>query len=115
MNSKRLQRSLAELNITYCHVSDLAPTTEIRKMQYEDDMKQGEKKRSRNQLGDVFSLAYKSMIMQKFNFDNFIEKLTKIGANRIVLFCVEKKPEACHRSIVANVLSERFDFEIIHL
>jgi uncharacterized protein (DUF488 family) len=115
VNSKRLQRSLTELNITYWHVLDLAPTTEIRKMQYEDDMKQGEKKRSRNQLGDVFSLAYKSMIMQKFNFNIFVDKLAETGSNRMVLFCVEKKPEACHRSIVADELRKRYGFEIIHI
>ena len=115
VNSNRLQSRLADLNIKYGHVSDLAPTTEIREMQQEDDLKHGEKKRDRNQLGNIFSLAYKNKIMQKFDFDNFVEKLDEIGANRIVLFCVETKPEACHRSIVANELNKRYNFEIIHL
>jgi len=114
-NSNRLQSKLAELDIKYAHIFDLAPTTEIREMQYEDDLKQGEKKRSRNQLGGVFSLAYKNKIVQKFDFENFVEKLDEIGASRIGLFCVETKPEACHRSIVANELNKRFNFEIIHL
>jgi len=115
VNSNRLQSRLADLDIKYGHVLDLAPTTEIREMQQEDDLKHGEKKRDRNKLGNVFSLAYKNKIMQKFDFDNFVEKLDEIGANRIVLFCVETKPEACHRSIVANELSRRYNFEIIHL
>ena len=115
VNSNRLQTKLAELDIKYRHVLDLAPTTEIREMQYEVDLKQGNKKRDRNQLGDVFFIAYKNMVMQKFNFDNFVEKLDEIGASRIVLFCVETKPEACHRSIVAFELNKRFNFEITHL
>jgi uncharacterized protein (DUF488 family) len=115
VNSNRLQSKLAELDIKYGHVLDLAPTTEIREMQHEEDLKYGEKKRDRNQLGNIFSLAYKNKIMREFNFDNFVEKLDEIGANRIVLFCVETKPEACHRSIVANELSKRYNFEIIHL
>ena len=115
VNSNRLQSKLAELDIKYGHVLDLAPTAEIRELQHEDDLKHGEKKRDRNQLGNVFSLAYKNKIMQKFDFDNFIEKLDKTGANRIVLFCVETKPEACHRSIVAKELSKRYNFEIINL
>ena len=115
VNSNRLQSRLAELDIKYGHILELAPTTEIREMQQEDDLKQGEKKRNRNQLGNVFSLAYKNKIIQKFDFDNFIEKLDEIGANRVVLFCVETKQEACHRSIVANELSKRYNFDIIHL
>ena len=115
VNSNRLQSKLAELGIKYEHVLDLAPTTEIRELQYQDDLKQGEKKRDRTQLGNVFSLAYRNKIMQKFNFDNFVEKLDEMGANRMVLFCVEAKPEACHRSIVADELNERYSFEVIHL
>ena len=115
VNSNRLQSTLAKLDIKYRHILELAPKTEIREMQHEDDMKHGEKKRDRNQLGNIFSLAYKNKIIQKFDFDNFIDKLDEIGANRIVLFCVETKPEACHRSIVANELSNRYSFEIINL
>ena len=115
VNSNRLQSKLAELDIKYGHVLGLAPTTEIREMQHEDDLKHGEKKKDRNQLGNVFSLAFKNKIVQKFDFDTFVEKLDEIGANRIVLFCVETKPEACHRSIVANELRKRYNFEIIHL
>ena len=115
VNSNRLQNRLADLDIKYGHVLDLAPTTEIREMQQEDDLKHGEKKRDRNQLGNVFSLAYKNKIIQNFDFENFVGKLDEIGANRIVLFCVETKPEACHRSIVANELSKRYNFEIVHL
>lgn len=114
VNSNRLQEKLNELDIKYCHVIDLAPTKEIRELQKEADAQQGELKRDRNKLGKVFTIAYKDRILSNFDFENFIEKLDEVGANRVVLFCVEEKPEACHRSIVTNKL-ENLGYKITHL
>src|SRR5690554_6618157 len=102
VNSNRLQEKLNELDITYGHIIDLAPTSEIRKLQKEADVQQGELKRDRNKLGKIFTIAYKDRILSNFDFDTFIDKLDEVGANRVVLFCVEEKPEACHRSIVTR-------------
>jgi uncharacterized protein (DUF488 family) len=114
VNSNRLQTKLNELDIKYGHIIDLAPTTKIRELQKEADAQLGEIKRDRNKLGKVFTTAYKDEILSKFNFDSFIEKLDEIGANRVVLFCVEEKPKACHRSIVTDKL-EKLGFKITHL
>jgi uncharacterized protein (DUF488 family) len=114
VNSNRLQQKLNELDIKYGHVIELAPTSEIREFQKEADNQLGELKRDRNKLGKVFTIAYKDKILSKFDFDSFIEKLDEVGANRVVLFCVEERPEACHRSIVANNL-EKLGFKITHL
>lgn len=115
VNSNCLQQKLSELEIKYEHVLELAPTQEIRDLQKEADARKGELKRERQQLGRVFVIEYKNKILTKFNFESFIEKLDQVGANRVVLFCVEEHPEACHRSIVANRLSEQYNFKIIHL
>jgi len=114
VNSNRLQEKLNELDIKYIHIIDLAPTTEIRKLQKEADAQQGELKRNRNKLGKVFTIAYKDRILSNFDFDNFIDKLEEVGANRVVFFCVEEKPEACHRSIVTEKL-EKLGYKITHL
>lgn len=114
VNSNRLQEKLTELDIKYGHVLELAPTSEIRDLQKEADNQKGELKRDRNELGRVFTLAYKDRILSKFDFDYFIEKLEEIGAKRVVLFCVEEKPEACHRSIVTDKL-EKLGYKINHL
>lgn len=114
VNSNRLQIKLNELNIKYGHILDLAPTLEIRELQKESDAKLGEYKRDRNKLGEVFTVVYKSRILSKFNFDNFIENLENAGAKRVVLFCVEEKHQACHRSIVSNKL-EQLGYKITHL
>lgn len=114
VNNNRLQARLNELDIKYGHIIDLAPTTDIRELQKEVDNQQGELKRERNKLGQVFTIAYKDRILSKFDFDSFIDKLDEVGANKVVLFCVEEKPEACHRSIVTDKL-EKLGYEITHL
>ena len=114
VNSNRLQTRLNKIGIKYNHIIDLAPTTDIRELQKEVDNQQGELKRDRNKLGHFFTIAYKDRIISKFDFDSFIDKLDELGANRVVLFCVEEMPEACHRSIVAEKL-EKLGYSITHL
>jgi uncharacterized protein (DUF488 family) len=114
VNSQRLQSKLQDLDIQYGHILDLAPTTEIRDLQKEADAQQGELKRDRNELGKVFKIAYKNRILSNYDFDYFIEKLEEINANRVVLFCVEEKPQACHRSLVTDKL-ESLGYNITHL
>ena len=93
VNSHRLQQKLRELDIKYGHILKLAPTSEIRDLQKEADAQKGELKGNRNKLGKIFTVAYKDRVLNKFDFDNFIEKLDEIGASRVILFCVEEKPE----------------------
>lgn len=114
VNSKRLQAKLNDLDIKYGHIIELAPTKEIRELQKEADAQEGELKRARNKLGQVFTIAYKDRILSNFDFDSFLEKLDEVGADRVVLFCVEEKPEACHRSIVADKL-KKLGYKITHL
>lgn len=114
VNSNKLQAKLNELDIKYGHVISLAPNTEIRELQKEADAQQGELKRDRNRLGDIFTIAYKDRVLSQFDFDSFIENLDNAGANRVVLFCVEEKPEACHRSIVTDRLQQS-GYKITHV
>lgn len=115
VNSNRLQEKLNGLGIKYGYIQDLAPTTEIRELQKEIDAEKGELKSERQELGKVFVIEYKNKILGNFDFEKFFENLDNIGANKIALFCVEEHPEACHRSIVANKLSEKFNYKITHL
>lgn len=115
VNSNRLKQRLNELEIKYDYVPDLAPTTEIRELQKEIDQEKGELKRERQELGKVFVIEYKNRILKNFDFDKFFESLDQIGASRVVLFCVEEHPEACHRSIVADKLMNNFNYKITHL
>ena len=50
-NSKRLQAALEAAGCGYRHLPELAPTTELRRLQYADDDRQGVGKRSRTRAG----------------------------------------------------------------
>jgi uncharacterized protein (DUF488 family) len=114
VNSNRLQSRLDLLGIKYVYASNLAPTQEIRDLQKEADLQNGEAKRTRQKLGEVFVTEYQSKILSKFDADYFIEQLKQIGAKKVVLFCVEEQAEACHRSIVSDRLAS-LNYKVTHL
>jgi uncharacterized protein (DUF488 family) len=115
-NSQRLQRKLTELSIQYLHEMGLAPTTEIIKLQDKFDNDHKIQRRKREALTDVFKTAYKDRILSKFDIRQFIKSLEKLGAKRVVLFCVEKLPNACHRSLVTDKIKELHpEIKIFHL
>lgn len=114
VNSNRLQAKLNDLEIRYGHVIELAPTTEIRDLQKIADNQTGEHKRDRNRLSPIFKSKYIENVLSKFDFESFTEKLEQLGSARIVLFCVEENPEACHRSLVSDKLHD-LGYKITHL
>lgn len=114
VNSVRLQDKLRDIDIQYGHIIGLAPTKEIRELQKKHDLQEGILKSQRKHLGKVFVSEYNDRIVRNFDFDNLIERLEDIGAERVVFFCVEEQPEACHRSLVTNELSDK-GYEINHI
>jgi len=57
-NSRRLQAALADAGIAYEHRPELAPTTELRELQYAEDARQGVGKRSRRTLAREYVSRY---------------------------------------------------------
>lgn len=112
VNSKKLQSKLVELKITYLHFLDLSPTNEIRNKQKEDDKIKDISKRERQFLSELFISAYNSQIVEKFDFSLFLSKLDSVNAKNVLLFCVERNPLACHRSLLTNYLSNKYSFHI---
>src|SRR6187431_2805248 len=53
-NAQRLQAALAEAGIAYEHRKELAPTTELRQLQYAEDERRGVGKRSRDALAPAY-------------------------------------------------------------
>lgn len=100
-NSKRLQARLMQMGIQYHHILELAPTAEIREYQKTADIKAKTSKRKRLGLDDSFIDAYTKEVLDSFNSEAFLQHLGK-RARVIALFCVEREPEACHRSLVAK-------------
>ena len=114
VNSNKLQEKLTALDIKYGHIIELAPTTDIRDLQKEVDLQNGELKSERQVLGKLFTIEYKNKVLNKFDFESLIENLEDLGASRIALFCIEEKPDACHRSLVAKKLQD-LNFKVSHI
>ena len=112
-NSVRLQRALSEASISYQHHLDLAPTTELRQLQYAEDARQGVGKRSRIQLATEYAERYTREILDHANLDAVAAELPT--ARAAALFCVERDPEACHRSIIAARLASEHGVAVAHL
>jgi hypothetical protein len=94
-NARRLQALLAEVGIEYRHHRELAPTTELRQLQYAEDARQGVGKRSRVVLAPDYVERYTREILDRVDLRPIIEAGD-------ALFCVEADPEACHRSLIAR-------------
>ena len=101
-NSARLQRELAAVDIGYRHVKGLAPTTELRHLQYREDDRQGVGKRNRVVLAADYAARYTREILDPFDLGGLVAELPDNSTT--ALFCVERDPEACHRSLVAGRL-----------
>ena len=114
VNSKRLQHKLVEMSIRYTYFKELSPTKEIRAAQKEADKRNGIQKKDRTRLGDVFINGYREHIAD-YDFNEMVEKLKDMGADKVVFFCVEESPYACHRSIVAEKLHKLFGYPVNHL
>ena len=112
-NSQRLQAALAEATIRYRHHPELAPTTELRQLQYREDDRLGVGKRSRVTLAPEYRERYLREILDPLDLTPLVAELPAEGAG--ALLCVERDPEACHRSLIAERLSAEFGLEVVHL
>jgi uncharacterized protein (DUF488 family) len=113
-NSQRLQALLDGAGIAYSHHRELAPTTELRHLQYREDDRLGVGKRSRRLLAPDYVTRYETEILDRVEFEPLVAELAASGATAALL-CVECAAAACHRSLLAARLAERFGFRVTHL
>ncbi|MET0958085.1 MAG: DUF488 domain-containing protein [Solirubrobacterales bacterium] len=112
-NSKRLQAMLAEARIGYRHHPELAPTTELRRLQYAEDDRHGVGKRNRAELAPEYARRYLTEILDRVDLGGFATGLGE--ENATALMCVERDPTACHRSLIAGRLAAEHGVRIEHL
>jgi uncharacterized protein (DUF488 family) len=112
-NAKRLQAALEDAGIAYEHHPELAPTSELRRLQYAEDDRQGVGKRSRRELAPAYAERYTREILNKADLASVAASLPEDGAGAV--FCVERDPEACHRSLVADRLAAEHGVTVDHL
>ncbi|MGH9270743.1 MAG: DUF488 family protein [Ilumatobacteraceae bacterium] len=112
-NSRRLQDALADANFGYRHHPELAPTTELRQLQYAEDARLGVGKRSRVELAPEYVRRYTAEILDRADLAALVTTLPSDGP--AALLCVERDPEACHRSLIAARLADDHGLTIEHL
>jgi uncharacterized protein (DUF488 family) len=112
-NHQRLRAALAETGIEYRHHKELAPTTELRQLQYAVDAQEGVGKRNRSVLAPAYVERYVRECLDRADLSELVADLPPSGA--AALFCVERDPEACHRSLIADRLASEFGVEVVHL
>jgi len=114
-NAARLEAKLGKLKIAYVPVKELATPPGIRKLQKQIDARASVGQREREQLGPEFAAAYKKAVLKSFDFDHLVKQFADLQAERVAIFCVEKFPAACHRSLVAERLHALYGYSIVHL
>jgi len=112
-NSQRLQAALADAGIEYRHLKELAPTTELRHLQYAADARAGVGKRSRAQLAPEYVSRYTGEILDGVDLGAVVEAMPDDAVT--AMLCVERDPEACHRSLIAQRLADEHGVPVTHL
>lgn len=115
VNAARLEAKLGKLKIAYLQAKELAAPPDIQKRQKQIDAKANVSQRERERLSPVFTAAYTKAVLESFDFDRLVQQLRKLQAKRVALFCVERLPGACHRSLVAERLHALYGYSIVHL
>jgi uncharacterized protein (DUF488 family) len=112
-NARRLRAALAVAGIAYSHRRELAPTTELRHLHYAADDRLGVRKRSRAELDPEYRERYLDEILAAADLDALVAELPAEAAS--ALLCVEAEPEACHRSLIAQRLAQRYGLAVTHV
>jgi uncharacterized protein (DUF488 family) len=112
-NAGRLQSALADARIEYRHLKELAPTTELRQLQYAEDARTGVGKRSRVELALEYVERYTAEILDPVGVEPVMDALPTEG--RGALLCVERDPDACHRSLIAARVAGDHGVAVTHL
>jgi uncharacterized protein (DUF488 family) len=112
-NSARLQAALADAGIEYSHHKELAPTTELRRLQYAEDDRLGVGKRSRVELAPEYRERYTHEILDRVDLRPIVASMPANATT--ALLCVERDPEACHRSLIAERMATEHGVSVRHL
>lgn len=113
-NKERLMALLDEAGIGYLHERDLATPDAIRKAQFAVDKDEHTTQRHRTSVSRAFRQAYGEQVLDRFDFEAFRRSLPA-EAHSIALMCVETEAAACHRSLIASEMHQRWGLPVINL
>lgn len=112
-NSLRLQAALKQAGIQYRHLPELAPTTELRHLQYREDDRLKVGKRSRVELSEEYRRRYLKDVLDHVDLGAVLESLPDDATS--ALLCVEREAPACHRSLIAARLQAEYGVPVLNL
>lgn len=113
-NSQALQDLLRQHGIAYKYIKALAPPVSIRRVQKQIDTAGRVRKRDRESLSSDYITQYERLVLDRYDWSE-LEEIRKSGIQSIALLCVERNPEACHRSLIARRLQKIYGVEVYHL
>jgi uncharacterized protein (DUF488 family) len=113
-NSTRLQAMLEDAGILYVHRLDVAPSDATRHIVARDASAEGIGYRDRTSLSQEYLDAYGQEVLAAFDAAGFVASLGE-DLESIILFCVERVPAACHRSLLAGRLAGNLGAEVMHI
>ena len=116
LNKEKLTEGCDNHGIAYKHEKDLAPTKETRDIQARYDREHRQQKYARTGLCAEFVNAYRQETLGQQKglkvFKSAIERTPHSNPVKgVAIFCVERIPSSCHRSLLAEYLSEQLDCE----
>lgn len=112
-NAGQLTDELAERGIAYKHVLGLAPDPETLDLQGSVDASAKRLKSDRTELSPEYVAQYTGRTLDVFDFAAFAAGIREFHAP--VIMCIERIPQACHRSLIAPKLARALDAEVVHL
>lgn len=113
-NSTRLQNMLAKNSIPYIHRIDLATPEAVMKREGEIDRAEHIARHERDHLSDDFISDYTEAVLKHFNATEFIASLGD-DISRVVLLCVERTANACHRGLLAAEIVHQLGWDRVDL
>ena len=93
--------------------ADVRLLLDVRQLQYAEDDRQGVGKRWRRELAAEYTRRSTTGILDRADLTPIVSELPSSGT--AALLCVERDPEACHRSLIAQRLIEQRRVTIEHL
>jgi uncharacterized protein (DUF488 family) len=85
----------------------------LRELQYREDARLKEGKRSRSVLAEEYRRRYLAEILDRVDLGELVAKLPT--DHRTALLCVERDARACHRSLIAERLRDRHGASVVTL
>lgn len=116
-NSVHLQDMLARHGIRYVHALELASSEVAMKREGVMDKQQGIARHHRDHLSPAFIRDYRHDVLDAFDARAFVASLADDGPApaRLLLFCVERTPAACHRGLLAEEIHRQLGWERVDL